>query len=193
MQLNKKNKKQHVKNSFEYPESPYPLTVKMICSLLNEPKWIFNYFYNNQGIDIHLYPNEINVLEDVVNNLRDIKDYAIKNNYNDDEYYSIKMNEFNQYLLNIIQFLWIIYDLFVCVKANYDISFIYDFVSQILVFLYQTEYSHSKSEYLKGEVQTCIFSVFDIWKHIYPNNYDFYYKNNNIIRLYILININLKY
>ena len=72
------------------------------------------------------------------------------------------MNEFNQYLLNIIQFLWIIYDLFVCVKANYDISFIYDFVSQILVFLYQTEYSHSKSEYLKGEVQTCIFSVFDI-------------------------------
>ena len=38
LQLNKKNKKQHVKNSFEYPESPYPLTVKMICSLLNEPK-----------------------------------------------------------------------------------------------------------------------------------------------------------
>ena len=47
--------------------------------------------------------------------------------------------------------------------------------------------------FVKGEVQTCIFSIFDILKHIYPNKYDFYYKNNNIIRLYMLININIKY
>lgn len=36
----------------------------------------------------------------------------------------------------------------------------------------------------KGEVQTCTFSIFDILKHFYLNNFDYYYKKNNIIRLY---------
>lgn len=124
-------------NFFEQPQVPEPLTSRMIRHVAFSRRWIFNYIYY-EG-DVILYPNNIKLLNKIIDELREMQ------NNEEDEIYEIRLKEFYQHQNEVLEFIiqnndfHLIDKIFIKQQVLDDPYTYLDIIFQILDLIYYNE------------------------------------------------------